>query len=207
MTRLIDRWIGLTDRISTWAVRFAGFLILLAALLVGYEVVVRKVFGITIGGADELSGYAFAIGTTWALSFTLLRRANVRVDALYARLPARVTAALDVLALFAMLLFISLLVWRGWYVLVDTLNFETRAPTPLATPLWMPQTLWLFGYALFLFTIVPLILRASAALIEGDLPKVRALAGARTLEEDAGLEVEQAHSLVKSSQPATATER
>ena len=30
----------------------------------------RRFFGFTMGGADELSGYAFAISVTWALAFT-----------------------------------------------------------------------------------------------------------------------------------------
>lgn len=188
MTTLLHRWIGLADRLATWAVRVAGLMILAAALLVSVDVVLRKFAGVTLGGADELSGYAFAVGTSWALAFTLLRRANVRVDAFYARLPERVAALLDLLALVSLLLFVGYLTWRAALVLRDSLLFSARATTPLATPLWLPQSLWLAGFALFLFTILPLILAVAVALATGDRATVRRLAGARTLEEEAAEE-------------------
>jgi TRAP-type mannitol/chloroaromatic compound transport system permease small subunit len=186
--RILDRWVGLADRLSVIAVRLAGALILAAALLVGVDVILRKTLAITVGGADELSGYAFAIGTSWALAFTLLRRANVRIDALYARLPRRITALLDLAALLALLAFVGYLSWRAALVLQDSLRFDAHATTPLATPLWIPQSLWIAGFALFLFTIAPLTLSVGLALISGDRSKVRRLAGARTLEEEAAAE-------------------
>lgn len=188
MISLLDRWLALADRLSILAVRIAGAMMLAAAFLVGFDVLLRKTVLITLGGADELSGYAFAVGTTWALAFTLLRRANVRVDALYERLPVRITCSLDLLALLSLLVFVGYLAWRAVLVLQDSLLFSTRATTPLGTPLWIPQSLWIVGFLLFLFTIVPLILRAAIALATGDLPKVRQLAGAMTLEESAAEE-------------------
>jgi TRAP-type mannitol/chloroaromatic compound transport system permease small subunit len=188
LTSLLHRWIGLADRLATWAVRIAGAMMLAAALLVSADVLMRKFASVTIGGADELSGYAFAVGTSWALAFTLLRRANVRVDALYARLPERVAAALDLLALLSLLVFVGYLTWRASLVLQDSLLFSARATTPLATPLWIPQSLWLAGFGLFLFTILPLIAAVAIALVTGDRATVRRLAGARTLEEEAAEE-------------------
>lgn len=192
---LLDRWLGLADRFSRWAVWFGGGLILASAFLVAVDVLLRKLFLVTVGGSDELSGYAFAIGTTWALGFTLLRRANVRVDALYSRLPAALCAILDIAALLALGLFVGLLTWQAWAVFDTSLAFNAKATTPLATPLWMPQLLWLAGLALFIFTLVPLLLRALLALLTGDLPAVRRLAGARTIEEDAADEAAHTASL------------
>ena len=188
MTRFPHHCIGLAAPLATWAVRLSGAMMLAAALLVSVDVLLRKFASVTIGGADELSGYAFAVGTSWALAFTLLRRANVRVDALYARLPERVAAALDLLALVSLLVLVGYLTWRASLVLQDSLLFSARATTPLATPLWIPQSLWLVGFGLFLFTIVPLIAAVALALVRGDRMTVRRLAGARTLEEEAAEE-------------------
>jgi TRAP-type mannitol/chloroaromatic compound transport system permease small subunit len=192
MSAFLDRWLALADRLSVYAVRAAGLLILSSAMLISYDVLVRKFLNITIGGADELAGYAFAVGTSWALAFTLLRRANVRVDALYSRLPRRVCAFLDLLGLVCLLIFVGYLTWRAALVLQDSLLFSTRATTPLATPLWIPQSMWLAGFSLFLFAIVPLILAVIQALVTGDYARVSRLAGARTTEEDAADEKEQA---------------
>lgn len=185
MIMLLDRWLGLADRLSRYAIWIGGALVLASAFLVSVDVLLRKLLLISIGGADELSGYAFAIGTAWAFAFTLLRRANVRVDALYTRLPRAICAALDIVALLSLGGFLLLLTWQAWDVLDTSISFGARATTPLQTPLWMPQSLWVIGLALFLFTLLPLLLRALFALLGGDLDTVRRLAGARTIEEDA----------------------
>ena len=185
MTALLDRWLGFADRISHYAIWAGGTMVLASAILVSVDVLLRKLFLVSLGGADELSGYAFAIGTTWALAFTLLRRANVRVDALYIHLPQAICAVLDIVALIAFGGFLALLTWQAWDVLDTSLAFNAHATTPLATPLWIPQALWLIGLVFFLFTMLPLLLRSLFALLGGDLAKVRSLAGARTIEEDA----------------------
>lgn len=182
---LLDRWLEFADRLSRYAVWFGGALVLASALLVSVDVLLRKLLLVSLGGADELSGYAFAIGTAWALGFTLLRRANVRVDALYSRLPAPLCAVLDIIALLSLGLFIGLLTQQAWDVLATSISFSARATTPLQTPLWIPQSLWVIGLGLFLFTLLPLLLRSLLALVTGDLATVRRLAGARTIEEDA----------------------
>jgi TRAP-type mannitol/chloroaromatic compound transport system permease small subunit len=163
-------------------------MMLASAFLVGIDVLVRKLFTLSVGGADEVTGYAFAVATSWSLAFTLLQRANVRVDALYVHLPRALTALLDLAALLALGLFVGLLTWFAAAVLRDSLVFATRATTPLATPLWIPQSLWLAGFVAFLFAWLPLVLRVGLALIAGDRAQVRALAGARTLQEDARAE-------------------
>ncbi len=109
MVGFLDRWLALAQRLARYAVWCAGALMLAAALLVSVDVLMRKLLVISLGGADELSGYAFAIGTAWALAFTLLERANVRVDALYTHLPGPARMVLDVAALLALGFFVGLL--------------------------------------------------------------------------------------------------
>jgi len=47
---------------------FGGALVLLAAVLIGIDVLMRKFLARSIGGADELAGYALAVGTPGALA-------------------------------------------------------------------------------------------------------------------------------------------
>ncbi|MEM6492353.1 MAG: hypothetical protein AAF684_10700, partial [Pseudomonadota bacterium] len=44
-------------------VQVGGWALMAAALLVTYDVVTRKILGISIAGADEISGYVFAGAT------------------------------------------------------------------------------------------------------------------------------------------------
>lgn len=196
---MIEVWLQWARRVSRWAVWAAGALMLAAALLVSVEVFLRKLFLLSIGGADELSGYAFAIATSWALAFTMLERANVRVDALYQWLPSALRLALDLAALLTLGLFVGLLAWYGWLVLQDSIDFNAHATTPLQTPLWIPQSLWVAGFAVFGFAWLPLLLRLLQALMAGDRVLAGRLAGARSIEEDA--EAEIAHTRTSPGQP------
>ena len=108
-------------------------------LLICFDVIVRKFFGFTTGGADELSGYAFAISTSWSLAFVVLHRGNVRVDALYQHLPVRLSAILDWLSLVALGVFMAFLTYYASFVVDMSWAQNSAANTPLATPLWIPQ--------------------------------------------------------------------
>lgn len=193
MMSALDRWQVAAASLSLVAVRAGGALMFVSAFMVGIDVILRKTLSWSLGGADELSGYAFAIATSWSLAFTLLQRANVRVDALYARLPRPAAAVLDLIALLALGFFVGLLMWFAAAVLQDSLRFATRANTPLAVPQWIPQSLWLAGFVLFVFAWLPLVLRCALAFGRGDLATVRTLAGARTLAEDASGEAAHVH--------------
>jgi TRAP-type C4-dicarboxylate transport system permease small subunit len=185
---VLDRWLALADRLSRHAVWYAGGLMLASAFIVSVDVLLRKLLLVSLGGADELSGYAFAIGTAWALPFTLLRRANVRVDALYMHLPGAARGWLDLLAMMALGIFVGALTWQAWEVLSTSIAFDARATTPLQTPLWIPQLLWLAGLLLFAFAWLPLFLRAAAALLQGDRAAASRLVGAPSMQESAAAE-------------------
>lgn len=199
----LDRYLGAMALVSRAALWLGGAALLASALLIGVEVVLRKVFLVTIGGSDEIAGYAFAAGTTLALAGTLLERGHVRVDALYVHFPTKLRAALDLLALVGIVGFVALLMVRGLAVLQDSILFSARATTPLATPLVIPQSVWLAGFVLFLLVSIPLAARVALALASRDLATVQRLAGARSIEEDAVAEVESAtgQSAPRSSQP------
>ncbi len=57
------------SRMLAW---LGGALILGSAFLVTVEVLLRKFFGTSIAGADEISGYAFGVATSLGFAFALL---------------------------------------------------------------------------------------------------------------------------------------
>lgn len=183
--RRLDPVLTLADRVGLRAVWIGGALLLASASLVSIDVTIRKLFGLSVGGADEISGYAFAIGVAWAFPFALLRRANVRIDALYQHMPARVAAILDLVALIALAVFVTVLTRYAWEVVAGSWNLGALSNSQLKMPLWIPQGLWFLGLALFFATTAVLTLRTALALLSGDLATVRALAGARSIEEEA----------------------
>jgi TRAP-type mannitol/chloroaromatic compound transport system permease small subunit len=180
----LDPLLDLSRRIARLGAWFGGLLIIASALLVGVEVVIRKAFTLSIGGADELSGYALAIAASWALAFALLERAHIRIDSLYVRLPVRLCALLDLVSLALFIAFIALIAWYGFGVFSTSYSLGARSLSPLGTPLVVPQLLWVLGFVMFLAIALVLFARALIALIAGDLAAVRRLVGSRNVTEE-----------------------
>lgn len=174
----------MAERASLYAVWAGGGMIIFSACLVTVDVLARKFFGWSMAGSDEISGYTFAVSTAWALSFTLLHRAHVRVDALYLRLPARVRVALDLISVVALGAFVTMLAWFAWDVFLGSWERDARSISPMQVRLWIPQFFWFVGLVTFVVTFVLMLLNALAALFKGDAARVRALVGMRTVEEE-----------------------
>ena len=187
----MDRLLEVARRLARAGAWFGGLLIIASALLVGFEVVIRRAFNLTIGGADELSGFALAISTAFALAFTLLERAHIRIDSLYVHLPVRICALLDLLGLTFLLDFFGLITWHAAGVLETSWRLGARSMSPLATPLVIPQALWVAGLIVFLLIAGLLLIRALGALVTGDTVKVQRLIGSRSLTEELEAEIEE----------------
>lgn len=185
------------ETLSRAAVWCAGALTIASVLLISFDVLARKFFGFTTGGADELSSYAFAISTSWSLAFATLQRANVRVDVLYQFLPVRVAAVLDWLSLVALGVFMAMLTYYAYDVVGASLAQSSRANTPLATPLAVPQGLWFLGLAFMCIVLSLMLLRASIALVTGDIATVKTIAGVRSTQEEAEEEAAAGERMVK----------
>src|SRR5918911_3662437 len=108
----MDRALRGIRRFTQWGAWFGGALVLLAAVLIGIDVLMRKFLARSIGGADELAGYSLAIGTSWGLAAALLDRAHIRIDSLYVLFPQKIRLALDVLALVLLVGFFALVGWH-----------------------------------------------------------------------------------------------
>ena len=170
--------------LSRWGLWLGGALILLSAVLIGVDVVIRKLFAASIGGADELAGYALAIGTAWSLAATLLDRAHIRIDSFYMLLPGMVRALLDVLGLVLFLGFFALVGWHGIGVLEQSWAASSRSQSALETPLILPQALWLAGLAVFVAIGVVLLVAALRRLLAGDRGGVSRMIGTRSAQEE-----------------------
>ena len=171
------------DTVSRYCLRFGGVLILLSAFMVTIDVVCRKLFGVTIAGADELSGYGFGIATMMALSAALIGRANIRIDIGYQTFPKPLRALADLVALVLLVGFIGLIAWVGFDVLSGSLEHWSRSITPLRTPLAIPQALWFVGMFLALVTGSVLILAVLDRIVRRDWNAVQRIAGIKSVDE------------------------
>lgn len=178
------------DRVSLLGVWGGGILLFASIGLIAVEIVLRKGFNTSLQGTNELSTYAFAISVSWAFAYALFRKAHIRIDVLYVRLPPAYHLALDGLALFALSIFTILVSWQAYNVLATSISQGSISNTPLGTPLWIPQLLWFVGLLWFTVCVVLLLMRTVVAALEGDTTLSARLVGSPTLDEEIELEAE-----------------
>jgi TRAP-type C4-dicarboxylate transport system permease small subunit len=169
------------SRYCAWA---GGVIFFAAALLITFEVLIRKLLSMSLGGADELSGYGFAVATTFAFCYAALQRAHIRVDTLRAYSPPRIQALLDVVAAVLLLVYFTLLMKYGWRAVADTMEMDAHSNTSLRIPLIVPQLAWWLGLFLTFITASLLLLRALVHISFGEFAGSNALIGTRDLEEE-----------------------
>ena len=133
--------------------------------MVGFEVLARKFFGFSMQGADEIGGYILAIQGAIGFSYALLRRAHTRIDIFLSRMPEGVQRILNVLSMLSMAAFAVFMAWRAGAAFMETLEYGSIANSPLQTPLWIPQSLWLFGLIVFAITSVGFAIWAVTLLV------------------------------------------
>ena len=148
------------DRISTLLSCLFGYMFLALSFFVTAETILRKVLNISFQGADELGGYALAVGSTLAFTITLIGKGHIRIDLLHDHLPKNIQATLNWISSVLLAMFAILLVTVCYTVVTDTVEYGSVAPTPWATPLIVPQALW-FG-ALVVFAITAVLYAARA---------------------------------------------
>jgi len=167
-----------------------GWLLMAVSAATVVEIVGRKLFAFSFGGVDEVSGYVLGIVSAAGFSYALVTRSHMRITIAYGWLPPWLTAALNVLAavtLAAMALFCA---WRGAVELAASIESLKPANTPLRTPLWIPQSFWFAGLALFATACLAMAVHA-IALIFRDRARLDRLYGAHTLDEEIRTEVSQ----------------
>jgi TRAP-type C4-dicarboxylate transport system permease small subunit len=138
-----------TERFSQAAVVAFGVAMVAFSVIVTIETVGRKFLNVSFQGVDELGGYVLAITSSLAFSLALVDRAHIRIDLFHRLLPKPLQRALDVASIVAIALLALLLVYAGWFTVQETIEFRSTAPTPWATPLIWPQSLWLAALIVF----------------------------------------------------------
>jgi TRAP-type C4-dicarboxylate transport system permease small subunit len=170
----------------------AGWLFVVAAFFVSFDVISRKFFGFSSQATVELTGYMLAFGIAWGLTEALTTRSHIRVDVLLVRLPAGARAYMHALALAFLVFFGVFLVWRCWAMVGDAWLFGARDSSALATPLIVPQSLWALGITIFFLLAVVMFLEVLLLLVLGRRERIDRLLGPRTIEEDTAEALEAA---------------
>ena len=128
VARGCERLIQTVGRLSSW-------LLVMLALVIVWQVVLRYAFGKPSNILGELQWHLYALVGIVGLSFTLAERGHVRVDLFYAKYPPRVARWVDVfgLALFVIPLSCFLLV-KGIDFVIPAYDVGESSPEPGGLP-------------------------------------------------------------------------
>jgi len=142
----VARWVGPPVR---WMQIGCGWALMAICFATLYDIVARRLFAHSVQGVTEVGAYLLAIVSAFGFSSALLQKAHSRVDFLFPRMPPFMVSVLNLAAAVLLFGLAAISVWQGWHVLDESLLFDSRASTPLQTPMWIPQGLWFIGLAVF----------------------------------------------------------
>ena len=168
------------SKIFVW---LGGATLLVCAVLITFEVTTRKLFGFSMVGIDEISGYVFSITTALAFSYCVLNRNNIRIDAIYRFLDARFRVFLDIVGCLSLLIFVGFLVNGAFKALLESITKGSISSTGLSVPIWIPQSLWVFGIAMLFSSLLLQLIFSLALALRSDYEGVSRIAGIPSTNE------------------------
>lgn len=161
-----------------------GWWLIGISVLTCVEMLGRKVFGFSLQGVDEVGSYTFAVVTAFGFSYALITRGHTRVDFLVSRFAPKQRALINWFAMVTLAAMAAFFAYRAYFVLEQSIDLKSTAPTPLATPLWIPQSVWFVAYAIFALTALTAALHACLLAARGGWEELNASYGPQTLEEE-----------------------
>jgi TRAP-type C4-dicarboxylate transport system permease small subunit len=179
------KWFG---AIARGGAIVAGWALMAISVATCIEVLGRKYFNFSFRGLDEIGGYMLAGVSAFGFAYALSMRSHMRVTLLFPYVPTTVQSLLNVLAMLTLAAMAAFCAWRGVFEVLDVVTSGKRSNTPLSVPLWMPQTIWFAGMALFAAGAVFMALH-SVSLLFRDRALLNRMYGPQSLEEEISTEI------------------
>lgn len=142
---------GPVERLCNFAC-MAALVVMLG--VIGVDIVTRAVFNFSFEVSDELGGYMLVVVTFVSLPVCQANDSFHHVEFVQSRLSARGRAISHVIFDLLSLAFCAALLWQLVRFEMSSWRFDDRAPTYLATPLWIPRLAMAVGAAALLFAMV-----------------------------------------------------
>ena len=146
MRRFLDRLYTGSGVLAALCV-FAIFVLMMASAL-GREV------GVLVRGADDITGWLCAASAFFALGHTFRHGELVRVGLWIDYLKGRSRWFAEIFALGITVAFTTYMVWAVARFVYESWKFNEVAQNLLRIPIWIPQTTFLIGVAIFLVAVL-----------------------------------------------------
>jgi TRAP-type C4-dicarboxylate transport system permease small subunit len=179
-----NKTFALLNNVVTAVAIACGWALLALCALTGYDILARRLLGHSVQGVDEIGGYILAITASVGFAAALLNRMHTRIDLVLVIMPPRLRAVMNTFAALCLAGFALFMAQKAFVTLNETLEFGSRASTPLQTPLWIPQSLWIMG--ILLFAIISCVMAAHATwlLFRGQIDTINKQYGPPSIDEE-----------------------
>ena len=123
-------------------------------IVIGIDILTRSLFNFSFEISDELGGYMLVLITFVSLPVCQINDSFHHVELVQSRLSPFGRAVSHVIFDVLSLAFCVRLLWQLTRFELSSFRFHDRAPTYLATPLWIPQIAMMLGAAALCFSMV-----------------------------------------------------
>jgi len=165
----MKKFVKALDNISEWTGRICSWTVIILALVVAYEVVMRYVFNRPSLCGFEYSKYIYGFHFMMLAAFTLLHDGHVSVDIFYYRFSKKGQTVLDIISyciFFFPLCFV--LLWYGSKFAWDSWMFRETSWSICASPLYPAKMVVPVSIFLLLLQGVSVFIKKWYLLITGD---------------------------------------
>jgi TRAP-type C4-dicarboxylate transport system permease small subunit len=133
-------------------------------VLIAAEAIARNVFATSLQVTDEIGGYLLVAMTFLSMSVAEAHGACHRVELIQARVGKKMRMISQIVFDLMSLGASALMTWQLTRLTLNSWRAEDVAPTPLQTPLWLPQSTMAIGMALLCFALLRTIIAKAKRL-------------------------------------------
>jgi TRAP-type transport system small permease protein len=145
---MIARIESLFRSVSLGAAVVASLALAAMVLLIVFEVVQRALFSRSLMMVEEYSGYMVLCVVALGVPLAFFEGSLLRVEVFYSRLKAHWRRWLQALYDLVSLAFSALISYYFIVFALGSYNRQIVAPTPMMTPIYIPQSILALGFAL-----------------------------------------------------------
>ncbi len=130
---------------------YANFALL---IIIVYSVFMRYVLNMPPIWVEEIGCYLLLFVCALPLAEVLRQDRHIKLDIVYNRFSARGKIVDDLVTSIIALFFCVIISWKGSSYTLQLYAHHTREATVLATPLWIPNTVFFFGIIIFTLAFI-----------------------------------------------------
>ncbi len=152
------------DHLSDIGFFISAAAVMVLAVLVVIEVLLRQFFNTSTLVSTEMSGYLLVVNVFLGLAWTFRTDGFIRVDLLYGKFSKRTRQLADLVIAIVSLIVMIVVTFYLWSFALDNLETGNTSVFITRTPLWIPQISMPIGATMLLIAMAAEIARAAAAL-------------------------------------------